>query len=96
MTKAERLEFIRKKYRQKHPFPRVAPKTQRPKAVWYYDNWGVPTHPREVQKTDWLFAADPKPKVAVRPKRTARKSPLTKIAEQLPWKVSYGPFRKRH
>ena len=83
MTKAERLEYLRKRFRSKERYPRAELRRQpyEPKArsfgslsVYIRQADGVPC--------EWIYspvkAKDPN---ALPPHRTARKSPLVGIAE---------------
>ena len=92
MTKVQRLEFMRKRFKVVRNFPPLKPRQPVIIRVGSYYRQGtlsvsVDQHTREMQ-AKWVYMAKrPAPVLPLKPRRTARKSALTRIAEQLPAKL---------
>jgi hypothetical protein len=88
MTKAERLQFMRQRFKRKGGFPRSEPKPiAQPKQVYRFDPFG-PSYSSSRSPKKWVCEADiAEAGPALKPRRTARKLALTRIAEQLPAKL---------
>lgn len=87
MTKVERLQFLRQRFKRAKVGAQMAQKpTEMPRKGVFHSGYCVAQHLRELP-VDWVFAASPAPPLRVAPSRTARKSALTRIAEQLPAKL---------
>jgi hypothetical protein len=88
MTKAERLQFMRQRFKAKVGFPRSEPKPiNQPTQVYRFDPFG-PSYSSSRRPKKWVCEADkPMPVMQLKPRRTARKLALTRIAEQLPVKL---------
>lgn len=91
MTKAERLKFMRERFKIPRSFP---PPRKRQYVVTHAGNHyrqgilsvAVDQHTREMQ-SQWVYMPRKEPVLRVAHKRKARVSPLTKIADQLPHKL---------
>jgi hypothetical protein len=88
MTKDERLQFMRQRFKAKGGFLRSEPKAiAPPKQVYRFDPFG-PSYSSSRRPKKWVCEADkPMPLMPLKPRRTARKLALTRIAEQLPAKL---------
>jgi hypothetical protein len=87
MTKAQRLKFMRKRFGRPKGLFAAKPRPQdSAKGSYRFDAFGVPQHLSELRQKR-VYLPDPKPAICVAIKRTARKSALTRIAEQLPAKL---------
>jgi hypothetical protein len=87
MTKAERLQFLRQRLKRvKNGFQPAQKPQEMPRKVVFHSDYCVAQHLRELP-VGWIFAAKPKPTLRLAHKRKARKSALTRIAEQLPAKL---------
>lgn len=91
VTKAERLELIRARFRRNRPIQEPAPKieAQCTKQVYSFHPYGLgnPEHLREVA-AQWIYAPrEAKDPMPLQLRRIKRVSPLTKISEQLPRKL---------
>jgi hypothetical protein len=83
VTKAERLEFMRRRFKSKESYPRVEPRPEPYKPRHFsFGSLSPYITPTEGVPCEWVYsplkAKDPK---ALEPHRMARKSPLVKIAE---------------
>src|SRR5580704_3478929 len=83
MTKAERLQFMRARFRTHRGFAlvEIKPKDTSPKRSYHFDAFGVPQHLRGLRQKR-IYAPDPKPTLHIAHKRTARVSALTKIVQK--------------
>jgi hypothetical protein len=90
MTKVERLQFMRKRFKTPRGFAlvEIKPKDTSPKRSYRFDTFGVPQHLDELRQKR-IYVPDPKPALHLAHKRTAHLSPLTKIAQK--WRPSPMP-----
>jgi hypothetical protein len=94
MTKAERLQFMRRQFGAKKPFPATPPKptTQSAQRKKVYMPWPdiIVDHKRT---PGWMMQPSEKQQVPLGERRIKRVSPLTRISQQLPKKLLCVLFR---
>jgi len=92
MTKTQRLQFMRARFRTHRAFALVEKKPEPgPRRSYHFDTFGVPQRLSELRQKR-VYMPDPKPAVRVAYKRTARVSALVKIAQK--WRPCPSPRPK--
>jgi hypothetical protein len=90
MTKAERLEYLRKRLGRSPQLAKVTPKPKEPPRMHPFNAFGPLWDYKQMPKK-WISEADEACRPAqIKPHRTIRKSPLVKIAEHY-----FTPLRRR-
>jgi len=95
MEKPDRLRLLKVRFQHiagGNQWRSLGKKRKQPRPVYTKHSGGFRQVPGFRHNVVWITLADEPRKVQLRTKRTARVSPLTKIAEQLPLKLPRVPL----